>query len=305
MPQHTHVDRPVAVDVLMTGGTMPPREVPTAREARLGAELRKLRERAGKAAHEAAAHIGTDRAKMSNIESGRRGISEERIRRLAHFYLCDDEPLIDSLCAIAHEHRGKQWWERYRGVLPPGSLDVSELEHHAVRLSTVSMLLVPGLFQTPGYARAIFGSAIPRPRDAELDARVEHRVARSQIFQRPNPPPCEVIIHEAALRMRYGGRGVARAQLEHLLDVADWPSVTLRVIPFALEEVPGHGQSMLYAEGPVPQLDTVQLDTPFGGAFLHTEPELHKYRRLFGASSDLALGPEESRQLVRYIAREM
>jgi hypothetical protein len=98
---------------------------------------------------------------------------------------------------------------------------------------------------------------------------------------------------------------VARAQLEHLLDVADWPSVTLRVIPFALEEIPGHAQSMLYAEGPVPQLDTVQVDTPFGGAFLHTEPELNKYRRLFVTSSALALDAEDSRQLIRYIAREM
>ncbi|MEO3754956.1 helix-turn-helix transcriptional regulator [Streptomyces sp. B6B3] len=284
---------------------MPPRDVPTAREARLGAELRKLRERAGKAAHEAAAHIGTDRAKMSNIESGRRGISEERIRALSAFYLCDDEPLIEALCAIAREHRGQHWWERYRGILPPGALDMAELEHNALRLNIVHMLLVPGLFQTPGYARAIFGSAIPRPREEELDARVEHRVSRSQIFHRQDPPPCEAIIHEAALRMRYGGRSVARAQLEHLLVVADWPSVTLRVIPFALEEIPGHAQSMLYTEGPVPQLDTVQVDTPFGGAFLHTEPELKKYRTLFETASALALDPEDSRQLVRYITREM
>lgn len=284
---------------------MPPRDVPTAREARLGAELRKLRERAGRTAHEAAAHIGTDRAKMSNIESGRRGISEERIRRLADFYRCDNGPLIDALCAIAREHRGQHWWERYRGIMAPGALDMSELEHHAMRLHSVNMLLVPGLFQTPGYARAIFGSAIPRPRDEELDARVEHRVSRFQIFQRPSPPPCEAIIHEAALRMRYGGRSVARAQLEHLLHVADHPAVTLRVVPFALENVPGHAQSMLYAEGLVPQLDTVQLDTPFGGTFLHSEPELQRYRRLFAVSSELALDSEDSRQLIRYIAREM
>lgn len=284
---------------------MPPRDVPTAREARLGAELRKLRERAGKAAHEAAAHIGTDRAKMSNIESGRRGISEERIRRLAEFYECDDEPLVDALCAIAREHRGQHWWERYRGVLAPGSLDVSELEHHALALRTVHMLLVPGLFQTAGYARAIFNSAIPRPSEDEIEIRVEHRIGRARIFERPDPPPCEAIIHEAALRMRYGGRQVARAQLEHLLRVADWPTVTLRVMPFSLEEVPGHAQSMLYAEGPVPQLDTVQIDTPFGGAFLHTEAELQKYWRLFKAASALALDAEDSRQLIRYIAREM
>jgi hypothetical protein len=284
---------------------MPPRDVPTAREARLGAELRKMRERAGRTAHEAAAHIGTDRAKMSNIESGRRGISEGRIRKLADFYECHDAPYIDALCAIAREHRGQHWWERYRGVLAPGALDVSELEHHATALHLVHLLLVPGIFQTEGYARAILSSAIPGPDEEQLTARVEHRVSRARIFQRPDPPRCEAIIHEAALRMRYGGRQVARGQLSHLLTVAEWPGVTLRVLPFALEDVPGHAQSMLYAEGPVPQLDTVQMDTPFGGVFLHSEHELKRYRRLCDAASALALDAEESRQLIRYLAREM
>lgn len=284
---------------------MPPRAAPTEREARLGAELRKLRDRAGRTANEAAAHIGTDRAKMSNIESGRRGISEERIRKLADFYGCADEPLVNHLCAIAREHRGQHWWERYRGLLPQGSLDVSEAEHHAVTLRGILMLLVPGPFQTEEYARAIFGSAIPPLSEEEIDVRVAHRIGRFRIFQRISPPPCEAIIHEAALRMRYGGRRIARAQLERLLDISHCPSITLRVIPFALEGVPGHAQSMLYAEGPVPQLDTVQVDTPFGGAFLHTEPDLDKYWRLFRTVSAMALDVEDSRQLIRYIAREM
>ncbi|WP_405742568.1 helix-turn-helix domain-containing protein [Streptomyces sp. NBC_01525] len=58
---------------------MPPRNVPTARQARLGGELRKLRERAGKTAREAAGMMSTDQAKISHIEAGRVGVSEEKL----------------------------------------------------------------------------------------------------------------------------------------------------------------------------------------------------------------------------------
>ncbi|MFB4195104.1 helix-turn-helix domain-containing protein [Streptomyces carpaticus] len=284
---------------------MPPRDLPSAREARLGAELRKLRERAGKAAHEAAAWIGTDRAKMSNIESGRRGISETRIRRLAEFYGCEDQRLIGELCAMAREHRGGNWWDAFRGRVPQGNVDMAELEHHAKRLRMVHMLLVPGVFQTPGYARAVMAGSVPPPDEELLSARVALRIRRGELLRGENPPPCQAIIHEGALRMRYGGRGTAREQLERLLDVAHWPSVELRVIPFSREDIPGHGQSFLYAYGPVTELDTVEVDTPFGGDFLHDASELEKYRKLLDVSERIALDAVESRQLIRFIAREM
>ncbi|KPC83896.1 DNA-binding protein, partial [Streptomyces sp. NRRL WC-3753] len=85
---------------------MPPRDNPTARQIRLGVELRKLRERAGRTAREAGGLLSTDAARISNIEAGRLGISEERIRRLTTFYQCDNEPLINALCEIAAERRG-------------------------------------------------------------------------------------------------------------------------------------------------------------------------------------------------------
>src|SRR6478735_5854932 len=78
-------------------GDMPPRDNPTARQARLGCELRKLREQAGRTAREAAGLISTDQSKISHMEAGRIGISEARIRRLASFYACDDAVLIEAL----------------------------------------------------------------------------------------------------------------------------------------------------------------------------------------------------------------
>jgi transcriptional regulator with XRE-family HTH domain len=89
---------------------MPPRSYPTARQARLGAELRKLRERAGMSGSQVAAFLGGERAQISHLESGRYGVSAERVRRLASYYSASDKKLINALAAMADE-RGKGWWE--------------------------------------------------------------------------------------------------------------------------------------------------------------------------------------------------
>ncbi|PJE94625.1 transcriptional regulator [Streptomyces carminius] len=284
---------------------MPPRDAPTARQARLGAELRKLRERAGRTAREAAGLLGVDHARVSNIESGRMGVSEERIRRLAVFYSCDDTELIDALCAMARERRGQFWWDEYRGVLPPEFLDIAELEHHATGMRTMQTLSIPGLLQTEEYARALFGKAVPRLPSAEVEVRVEHRLKRQSVLGGEDPPVCEAIIHEAALRMRFGGRDVARAQLEHLLEASANPIVTVRVIPFTCEDFIEVTQPLLYAAGVVPQLDTVQVDGPLGGMHLDAEAELQRYRTLLDIAEGVSLGREESRQFIHDIARKL
>lgn len=284
---------------------MPPRDNPTARQARLGIELRKLRERAGKTAREAAALISTDQAKISHMEAGRVGISEERIRRLAVYYSCDDAELIEALCSIALEHRGQHWWDDYRGVLAPGFLDIAELEHHATRLRYLQPVTFPGVLQIEDYARALFAGVIPKLPDGEIESRVEHRMKRTRLFEREQPTHIEAIVHEAALRMRVGGRKVARDQLTYLLEASAAPWLTLRVIPFASEDFVEITQTVMYAKGIVPQLDTVHIDTPFGGRFLDAAAGLDGYRALFDFAERASLDPEESRSFIHHVAREL
>ncbi|KOG64239.1 DNA-binding protein [Streptomyces griseoflavus] len=283
---------------------MPPRSSPTARQQRLGAELRKLREASGMPAREAGALLGGNQAQISHLESGRLGISAERVRRLAVFYSASDSALIDALCNIA-EDRHKGWWDEYRGILPRGFLDIAEMEHHASFLLSLQTLTVPGILQTPDYARAIFGGALPPLPESELEARVEHRMKRRAILERDTPTPFEAVIHEAALRMRYGGQATARAQLEYLLEATELPSVTVRVIPFSTEKFIGWGQSVLYAGGPVPQLDTVQLDSAYGPAFLDAGAQLSSYRAVFEATRHASLSASESKEHIHSIAKEM
>ncbi|PJE99472.1 transcriptional regulator [Streptomyces carminius] len=284
---------------------MPPRTVTTARQRRLGAELRKMREAAGHNAREAAALLSIDHTKISQVETARFGVSAERVRTLANAYKCDDQAYVEALAAMATD-RSKGWWEEYRGVLHPGLLDVAELEHHSRYLHTYQIAHVPGIAQTEAYAYAVFRFGNhPRMTKREAEARVEHRVQRVKILDRDEPFDYKALVHEAALRMRFGGRDVARAQLEHLLGMTERPNFALRVVPFSTDGFAGSGQAVLYAGGPVPQLDTVHLDSMLEPVFLDTEEHLEVYRTMFSRMEKRALSIRSSRELVRNIIHDL
>ena len=284
---------------------MPLRSTATARQERLGAELRKMREAAGITARDTARLLGTDPAKVSHIEAGRLGVSEERLRRLATFYECGDTTLIDALVAMANGQGRKGWWETYRGVVPAGLLDIAELEHHALHLRTIQVTHIPGVFQTEDYTRTVFGYAIPPLPKNELEARVAHRLERSGVLYRETAPPYEALIHEAALRMRFGGPKVAKAQLEHIQELSHLPQISVRVIPFATDGYIGSGHAMLYASGPVRQLDTVQIDSAHGTTLLHAAPHLANYRILFDNLTKAALDRSRSRDFIHSVSRDL
>ncbi|MCS0602412.1 helix-turn-helix transcriptional regulator [Streptomyces sp. LP11] len=280
------------------------RKEATARQARLGSELRKLREAAGLKGREAAALLGTDSTQISQIEFGTAGVSSERVRRLAAHYACSDTELIDALVAMAVD-RTCGWWEEYRGSLPNSFLDLSELEHHARFRWDVDFLHVPGLLQTEEYARALFSYVNPDFPGSELERRVEHRMRRKVIIERPDPVPYEALVHEAALRIRVGDRAATRAQLKRVLELSDADHVTVRVIPFELDSFAGAGSAMVYAGGPVPQLDTVVRDGPHGTLLIDAEAQLSRFRTLFRKMEAVSLEPERSRDFIRKLAKEL
>ncbi|MFJ2744995.1 helix-turn-helix domain-containing protein [Streptomyces sp. NPDC087440] len=283
---------------------MAPRQAPTIRQRRFGAELRRMREAIGMSAPVAGERLGADRTMISNIESGRFGISEERLRRLASIYECDDPELIDALTAMTGG-RSKGWWDEYRGKIPPDFLDVAELEHHATALRTLQTAHIPGLFQTEEHARALFDLYVPALPRLEVELRIAHRLSRHAVVCGEPGVPYVGMIHEAALRMRFGGRQVAAAQLSRLLEESERSNVHLLVIPFAAEGFPMAGDTLMYASAPNPHLDTVEVDSPVGAVFLDSPTQLANFRRRLDACEALALNRKESRDLILGIVKHV
>ncbi|UQI43827.1 helix-turn-helix transcriptional regulator [Streptomyces sp. HU2014] len=283
---------------------MAARTSPTERQKRVGSELHKMRVAAGVSAESVASLLSVDRSKISNMERGLRPISAERLRTWACHCDCSDEPYIEGLTKLAQpECRG--WWERYRGALPGGLLDIAELEANADRLRTAHTVHIPGLLQTVEHARAIFGVAVPALPKREFELRMVHRMERQRVLMGEDPPEYHCVIHEAALRMQFGGRAVVRGQLEHLMHMSELSHLTLRVLPVASGAFPGSGQTLVYAEGVVPALDTVQIDSTHGPEFVYGEAQLSKYRDQLEWMERLSLDPGASRTFIHDIARQL
>ncbi|HWU12342.1 MAG TPA: helix-turn-helix transcriptional regulator [Streptomyces sp.] len=280
------------------------RAAPTARRARLGAELRKLRERAGLTTTQAADLLGTSAGQLSNIEVARFGVSAGRVRVAAQAYSCTDQTLIAALVDMTGD-RKRGWWEEYRDILPPKLLDLAEIEHHGTSLRAAHSMHIPGLVQTVDHARAIHRQAVPEISPPEIEHRVSYRMKRQTVLYRDNAVPYRALIHEAALRMQFGGPAVARAQLQHLLEVSEHSHVSIGVIPFSATDYPGSGQSVYYVSGPVPSLDTAQLDQSHGPVFIDSEAQLSQYRLLLNRLDAVALPRVRSRDLIHAIARQL
>ncbi|GGU74046.1 transcriptional regulator [Streptomyces filipinensis] len=275
------------------------RREPTARQLRLATELRRLREAAGLNSRQAAALLGVNPAQITHIESALAGVSEQRIRRLASHYACTDDEFVDSLVAMAVD-RTRGWWEEYRGLLPTSFLDLSELEHHAKFLRHVAILYVPGLLQTEDYSRAVFSSRLPELTSDELELRIQHRRERQKFTL-----PYEAVIHESALRIRVSDRAVARAQLARLVELSEAEHISLRVIPFDLDGFASASSTMTYVGGPVPKLDTVVRDALHGSAFIDSEAQLNTYRTSFRKVEAASLAPEQSRDFIHKLTKEL
>ncbi|WP_030290940.1 helix-turn-helix domain-containing protein [Streptomyces katrae] len=283
---------------------MTARTATTERQKRLGYELRRMRTAAGVSAEFAAGLLGVDRGAISAMESGTRAISAERLRTLACNCEVTDELYLSGLMEMA-QPTGRQWWDRYRGQLPQGLLDIAAMEAHCTRMRGAYSIHMPGLLQTSDHALAVFRMVIPPLPEHEVALRLALRIERQQVLDRENAPEFVAVVHEAALRMQFGGRAVLRAQLDHLLNRSEQDNVTVLVLPFDAGGFPGAGQTVIYAEGPTAQLDTVQVDNSHGPDFIHAEAQLLKYRAHFALMESLALSADASRDLIRTVASQL
>ena len=206
---------------------------PTAVRMLLGARLRKLREAAGVSREDAGYAIRGSAAKISRLELGRTGCKLRDVSDLLDLYRVSEGERA-TLLATAGSANAPGWWQQYGDAVPTWFEPYLGLEQAAEVIRCYEVQFVPGLLQTPDYARAVF--QIEAGDDPELDTeqQVSVRIRRQQVLHRPRPPRLWAVIDEAVLRRPIGGTSVARAQLEHLIEMARLSNVSIQVAPFSL-----------------------------------------------------------------------
>ncbi|MDQ4117391.1 MAG: helix-turn-helix domain-containing protein [Actinomycetota bacterium] len=269
---------------------------PTARRILLGALLKRLRESAGVARADAAYEIRGSDSKMSRLESGKVSFKERDVDDLLKMYGVTDGPDRDRVLAMAQESNKHGWWQRYNEVIPSWFEDYVGLEASASRIQSYELLFVPGLLQTPDYARALVSGGRPTADDPDVEQRLSVRMQRQRILRRPDAPTLWAVVDESVLHRPIGGDDVLTTQLDHLLEMAALPSVVLQILPLRLSGYAAeHTFTLLrFAEPELP--DLVYLEEHTGATYLDKRPDVESYSRIMDRLTIDALSPEASRR---------
>ncbi|MEU8030502.1 helix-turn-helix transcriptional regulator [Streptomyces sp. NPDC049099] len=273
---------------------MPQRRAITGRSqeprVRFAEELRLLRAARGVSLRTLADAVGWDASLFGKLENGHTLGGPEVAQALDQYY--GTGRLLLTLWELAMADP-TQFKERYRRYM------VAEAE--AVSLWQYSVTMVPGLLQTAGYAREALAAG--GLRGEELDRQVDARLGRRAVLVTEESPSFRVILYEAVLRNSLRDTRAWHEQLAYLTEVAEWPNVTLYVLPFGcglhamvntdvmLLRLPG-GRSVAYAENDV------------RGELIEETSQVERLHRTYDDVRDLALNPAESRTFILRMLEE-
>jgi transcriptional regulator with XRE-family HTH domain len=277
------------------------------RRLRLGTELRALRAAAGLTHEQVAKRIGESRAQISRLENGHIADQADVIKILDALGVEGDQ--WTQIVTIAREAGEKGWWESTRGMGERQAL-YANLEAGAAQIREYQQTFIPGLLQTPEFARArIAADATLEPLTGTVDGVLAGNAGRQRMLRRPGAPGYEVIIDEVAVRRLAAPPDVVKKQLYHLATTCNGnPAITLRVLPvdarlesytvprctFSLYTYPDPGDPAVVA------IDTVTSD------LILTDPaQVAPYEQLYARLRKAALPPADSLDLLTKAATDL
>lgn len=288
-----------------TGGADQNSGTPTARRMVLGAQLRRLRERAGVSRADAGFHIRGSESKISRMELGRVGFKERDIDDLMTLYGLSDPQERDEYLQMVKDSNEPGWWYRYHDLLPSWFTNYVGLEESASRIQTFELQFIPGLLQTEDYARAVASRGRPEFITEDVERRIALRMRRQKVLTRPNAPRLWAFIDEAVLQRPVGGHGVMKKQLDALLEWMTMPHIAVQVLPYARSSHVAEGafSVLRFAEPELP--DIVYIEYLTGAVYLDKQDDLEPYARVIDQLAVDAETPDHSRAFIEKVRNEI
>jgi transcriptional regulator with XRE-family HTH domain len=271
---------------------------PTVRRRELGAMLRALRNDRGLTVDQVAAELLCSPSKVSRLETGQRGATLRDIRDLCNLYEVTEAADRDRLMTLAREGKQQGWWQSYE-------LDFATyvgLETAAVSLSYYMSSIVPGILQTPEYARAMHLAGFQDYTDERINDHVEVRVRRQGRLTDEPPLRLAVVLDEAVLHRLVGGAAVMAAQLNRLVEASKLPHIEIQVITFEAGAHPAMESNFNILQFDSPASSVVYVEGLVGWIYLDRTQDLDRYWRVFERLRGMALDPKDSIRLISEVA---
>lgn len=279
------------------GTPKPPRYIPSARAMLLRSELKQYRIAAGLTATDAAAALGWSQGKVSHIEGGRNQAKPADVERMLELYGVES-PEREAVIALARDAGRRDWWANYSGVF---TTPFVALEDVASKIYEWAPLLIPGLLQTPDYARAVL--ARDDVDSAEVERRIQARKNRQVILGRDRPPTLHVVLAELLLHREVGSPFTMRAQLHKLIDEGQRPNVTIQVLPKDSPVVDGLDGMLTIFGFPADYPNVAYTEGFHGATILENQRVVRRCNVAFERLRGAALDPQESAELITAAAQ--
>jgi transcriptional regulator with XRE-family HTH domain len=278
----------------------------------IGRRFQKLRERADLNRLQAAEAWQRGRATLSRVEEGDDKVKfrDSDVEALCKLYGASPEEtrLLLALTGQTRkpDNRHRAWQDYTEDELPTWFTVYLMLEEAAEKIRQYEAELIPGLFQTRAYAEELFRIAQGYPADeTEIQRLATVRLERQQLLDQPDPPRMSIVLNEAVLRRPFGGPEVMAQQLGRVLELADRPTISVRIVPFA---VGGHGgmaaQAFSILDFPVdetgePIEPTLNyIDTVTGAMYLNKPEETRVYETIWRNLDERSLDGAASRDMI-------
>ncbi|WP_156756397.1 helix-turn-helix domain-containing protein [Actinokineospora pegani] len=281
------------------------KHTPTVRLRRLAGELRGLREGANLSQQTVVDKTNLNPATLYRVETAKARPQRRTLMTLLDLYELEGERRAYLLDLFTNSKK-PGWLQPYHSDLPDEYTAYISFENEARSVRKYDSLFIPGLLQNEDYARAVIRGGLPAATDTEVEDRVRARMDRQPVLTRESGPlKFWAVIDEAALRRVVGSPAVMRAQLQHVIDAAKAPNVTVQVIPFDAGAHPGMSGQFSLMDFPDPlDADLVYIDSMAGDLFLESEADISRYRAMFDTLVAVALSPKDSMALLAEAANK-
>lgn len=265
----------------------------------LGERLRRLREAQYISRQEAGDAIKASDVTIARLERGRSGFHERDVADLLTIYGVTDETELATMRALAAQTNAAGWWQSHQDIVPDWFHTFLGLEQAAGVIRSYEVQFVPGLLQTPEYARAVVALGHPGAPESQIRRRVELRMLRQRILHCAHPPHLWAVIDEAALRRAVGGPGTMRGQLRHLIAACELPHVTVHIMPFSAGGHAAGGGPVTLLRLPNRELpDVIYLEQLIGATYPAEREEVEYYRHVIDCLVTDAAPARETRPIL-------
>lgn len=252
----------------------------------IAVQLRRHREERKMSGSKLGELLDLDRSSVSRLESGGMKL------QLKHARILDREwqtgGLFTFLVGFAIAGHDAEWFKAH-----------AEMELRSSELRIWELSWLPGLFQTEDYARSMFEAAGL----LDIDAHLALRMKRQDVLNRDPCPIMRVFLDQGVIDQPVGGPKIMRAQLAAILERAQHPNITFRVVPRSIGAHMGRDGSFKIMT--VGNADIAYTEACGGGRLVMDATEVRSFRLRFDRISDRALPVDASIELITRAMEEL